>query len=219
MDELKKAIAVADVLRRKYGANQERVNRLTKAYGKDEAEEIQKEVNYCIKNDLEDRYLAVACIADHYGKDPRRSKKIGKRWADKVQARINAIYSMRGKTIEQAARDVINDNYGKGKVRELLLTFCGYTPGEVQDRVNLILKPVAPAETPTRFRIHMIPFFKHDSSTKTKSTSSSSFKFSKYETISLLSLETDSESSSSVSAVFLLFLKRPVFFATISFLV
>ena len=84
MDELKKAIAVADVLLRKYGANQERVDRLTKAYGKDGAEEIQKAVNDCIKNDFEDRYLAIAIIADHYGKGKDREKALGK-WADKIK--------------------------------------------------------------------------------------------------------------------------------------
>lgn len=164
MDRLKLVIAVADVLLDAYGKNKDRENHLKKAYGTKEADEIQKEVNFCLGSNLEDKYLAVACIADHYGKDPERRQKLG-RWADKVQARINAIYSMRGKTIEQAARDVINNNYDKGTVRELLLTFCGYTPGEVQDRVNLILKPIEPAkETPTRFRVHMIPFFKKDES-------------------------------------------------------
>ena len=163
MDDLQAAIAASDVLIGIYGINDTRKHLLS-VYGAENAAKIQSVVTDAISNGAEDKIIAVACIADHYGKDPRRSKKIGKRWADKVQARINAIYSMRGKSIEQAAKDVINDNYGKGKVRELLLTFCGYTPGEVQDRVNLILKPVVPVESSTRFRVHMIPFFKHDSS-------------------------------------------------------
>ena len=163
MDELKKAIAVADVLLRKYGTNQERVDRLTKTYGKDEAEEIQKEVNYCIKNDLEDRYLAVACIADHYGKGKDREKALG-RWANKTQDRINKIYDMRGKTVDQAAKDVINGNYGKGSVRELLLTFCGYKPETVQAKVNLILHPIKETETATKFRIHVEHFCRKDES-------------------------------------------------------
>ena len=163
MDDLQTVIAAADVLIGVYGTQDTR-KRLLSVFGSDNADKIQSAVTEAVKSNTEDKIIAVACIADHYGKDPERSKKLG-RWADKVQARINAIYGMSGKTVEQAARDVINDNYGKGKVRELLLTFCGYTPGEVQDRVNLILKPVTPApETSTRFRIHMIPFFKHDSS-------------------------------------------------------
>ena len=82
MDELKKAIAVADVLLNVYSTGQIRVDRLTKAYGKDGAEEIQQAVNDCIKNDLEDRYLAIATIADHYGKDKDREKALGK-WLTK----------------------------------------------------------------------------------------------------------------------------------------
>ena len=162
MDDLQIVIAASDVLIGVYGTQDTR-KRLLSVFGSDNADKIQSAVTEAIKTNIEDKIIAVACIAAHYGKDPERSKKLG-RWADKAQVRINAIYSLRGKTIEQAARDVINDNYGKGKVRELLLTFCGYTPGEVQDRVNLILKPVVPVKTSTRFRVHMIPFFKHDSS-------------------------------------------------------
>ena len=162
MDDLQIVIAASDVLIGVYGT-QNTQKRLLSVFGAENADKIQSAVTEAMKSNTEDKIIAVACIADHYGKDPQRSKKLG-RWADKVQARINAIYAMRGKSIEQAAKDVINDNYGKGKVRELLLTFCGYTPGEVQDRVNLILKPVVPVETSTRFRIHMIPFFKKDES-------------------------------------------------------
>lgn len=163
LDDLQTIVAASDVLIGVYGTLDTR-KRLLSVFGAENAQKIQDAVTEAVKSNTEDKIIAVACIADHYGKDPERSKKLGKRWADKVQARINAIYGMRGNSIEQAARDVINDNYGKGKVRELLLTFCGYTPGEVQDRVNLILKPVVPVETSTRFRIHMIPFFKKDES-------------------------------------------------------
>ena len=163
MDDLQTVIAASDVLIGVYSTLDTR-KRLLSVFGSDNAQKIQDAVTEAVKSNTEDKIIAAACIADHYGKNPERSKKLG-RWADKVQARINAIYGMRGKTIEQAARDVINDNYGKGKVRELLLTFCGYKPGEVQDRVNLILKPIEPAkETSTRFRVHMIHFFKKDES-------------------------------------------------------
>ena len=162
MDDLQTIVAASDVLIGVYGTQDTR-KRLLSVFGAENAQKIQDCVTEAVKTNIEDKIIAVACIADHYGKNPERSKKLG-RWADKVQARINAIYGMKGKTVEQAARDVINDNYGKGKVRELLLTFCGYTPGEVQDRVNLILKPVVPVESSIRFRVHMIPFFKHDSS-------------------------------------------------------
>lgn len=162
MDRLKLMIAVSDVLLDVYGRNKEREERLKKAYGALEAAEIQNEVNICLGRGLQCTYMAVACIADHYGKDPERRKRLG-RFADGVQAKINAIFSMRGKSIEQAARDVINGNYDKGTVRELLLEFCGYTPGEVQDRVNLILNPVIPPSVPeTEFCVHAEWFFREN---------------------------------------------------------
>lgn len=161
MDRLTLVIAVSDVLLGIYGKNASRKTLLTKAFGADGADEVQKEVNFCIGNNLEDKYMAVTCIADHYGKDPQRAKVLGK-WAAKVQARINAISAMRGKTIEQAAKDVINGNYDKGTVRELLLTFCGYTPGVVQDKVNQLLAP--PANSTTKYRIHAEHFFRKSES-------------------------------------------------------
>lgn len=158
MDRLELIIAVSDVILNVYSTREERKYRLTKAFGEKDADLIQKEVNFCIGNNLEDRYIAVACIADHYGKDKERKQKLG-RWSDKVQTRINKIYAMRGKSVEQAAKDVINGNYDTGSVRELLLTFCGYTPGVVQDKVNLILNPIKPVpNTSTKFRIHMEHF-------------------------------------------------------------
>ena len=163
MDRLQIIIAVSDVLLGFYGNDKNRADRLRKEFGEEGASLVQKEVNFVIGNDLEDRYMAVACIAGHYGKDKERKKKLGK-WSDKVQKRINAIYSMRGKAVYQAARDVINGNYDRGTARELLLTFCGYTPGVVQTRVNLILKPITPTTTATRFRIHVEHFCRKDES-------------------------------------------------------
>ena len=122
--------------------------------------EIQNEVKFCNGNNLTDKYLAVACIAGHYGKDKERKAKLGK-YADKVQARINTIYAMRGKSVTQAAKDVINGNYDKESVRELLLKFCGYDPKAVQDKVNRLLQPT---ESSTRFRIHVEHFCRKDES-------------------------------------------------------
>lgn len=159
MDRLTLVIAVSDVLLNRYGTGADRARRLSAAFGAQGAKDIQAEVNRALTGDLEARYMAVACIAGHYGKNPERAKALG-RWADKAQAAINAIYAMRGKTTEQAAKDVINGNYDKDTVRELLLTFCGYTPGVVQDKVNQLL---AMTDTSTKkFRIHAEHFFRKD---------------------------------------------------------
>lgn len=127
---------------------------------KAQTEEVQKEVKFCNGNNLADRYLAVACIAGHYGNNADRKKALGK-YADKVQARINAIYAMRGKSVTQTAKDVINGNYDKESVRTLLLKFCGYDADKVQAEVNKLLQP---SESSTRFRIHVEHFCRKDES-------------------------------------------------------
>jgi len=160
MDRLELIIAVSDVLLNVYGTREKRKVALKKKFGAEDAEKIQKEVDKCLSNDAEDKYLAVACIADHYGKDPERRRKLG-RWADKVQARINAIWGMRGNSIVQAAKDVINDNYDKDSARELLLTFCGYDPAAVQAEVN---RQLGPTPSTNKFRIHMEHFCRKDES-------------------------------------------------------
>lgn len=162
MDRLTMIITVSDVLLNVYGTREKRKAALKKKFGAEDAEKIQKEVDKCLSDSAEDKYLAVACIADHYGKDPERRKKLG-RWADKVQARINAIWGMRGKSIAQAAKDVINDNYDKDSARELLLTFCGYDPDKVQAEVNRQLGP-EPAPSGSKYRIHMEHFCRKDES-------------------------------------------------------
>ena len=75
MDRLELIIAVSDVIL---------------GIKKAQTAEIQNEVKFCNGNILIDKYLAVACIAGHYGKDKERRTRLGK-YADKVQARINAI--------------------------------------------------------------------------------------------------------------------------------
>lgn len=162
MDRLTLVSAVSDVLLNVYGTDKNREAGLKTAFGDAGAAEIQKEVNYCLANNMEDKYIAIACIADHYGKDAERIDKLGK-WADKVQTRINAIYAMHGKTTEQAAKDVINGNYDKGNVRELLLKFCGYNPGVVQDKVDRMLK-TDPMTSTTKYRIHAEHFFRKSES-------------------------------------------------------
>ena len=160
MDRLELVIAVSDVLLGVYGSNKVREYSLKAAYGVDGWKEIQAEVNHCLADSAEDKYIAVACIAGHYGNDAGRIDRLG-RWADKAQKRINAIWAMREKSITAAAKDVINGNYDKGTVRELLLRFCQYDPDKVQAEVNrIIYKPSDP--TATKFRIHAEHFFRKD---------------------------------------------------------
>lgn len=112
MDRLELVIAVSDVLL---------------GIKKAQTTEIQNEVKFCNGNNLADRYLAVACIAGHYGNNTDRKKALG-RYADKVQARINAIYAMRGKTVTQTAKDVINGNYDKESVQNCYSNSADMTP-------------------------------------------------------------------------------------------
>lgn len=165
MTRLELVIAVSDVLLGLYGTRNTRKKALNKKFGAENAVKIQKEVDKCLSDSAEAKYLAVACIADHYGKDPERSRKLG-RWASKVQAKINAIYDMRGKSMDGVVKDVINNNYDKDDVRELLLKFCGYNPDAVQKAVNdkLTPKPTPAPTTGTKFTIHAIHFFKKNES-------------------------------------------------------
>ena len=159
MDELKKTIAVSDILLNKYGAKEARIAALKQAgFSVDEIDEIQKEVNRSISDNREPFYMAVACINNEYGDKEKRRSVLG-RWYNAVQESIAKIKSMGGKTIEQAAKDVINNNYGKGAVRVLLLKYCGYDAAKVQAEVDRILrqKPAA-----TRFRIHVEHFCRKD---------------------------------------------------------
>lgn len=160
MTRLEMVIAVSDVLLDVYGRRNTRKTALNKKFGAENAAKIQKEVDKCLSDSAEAKYLAVACIADHYGKDPERSRKLGKRWASKVQAKINAIYDMRGKSMDRVVKDVINNNYDKDDVRTLLLKFCGYNPDAVQKAVNDKLMPKPIPTTGTRFCVHAVHFFK-----------------------------------------------------------
>lgn len=139
MDNLQATIAACDVILGVYGTGATREKQLN-TFGKANAKKIQDEVTRVWgSQDLISRDMAVYVIDGRAGKDPYRKKRLGK-YAAKAQARIDAIYAMRGKTVTQAAKDVINDNYGKGAIRELLLSFCGYDAEKVQAEVNRLLE-------------------------------------------------------------------------------
>jgi len=157
MDNLQTTIGACDVMLNIYGSGETRGKQLS-AFGAVNAKKIQDEVTRVWGNqDLIARDMAVYVIAGRAGKDPYRTKRLGK-YADKAQARVEAIYAMRGKTVERAAKDVINDNYGKDAIRKLLLSFCEYDAEKIQSEVNRILQPAEDSSTDTKFRIHMEHF-------------------------------------------------------------
>jgi len=163
MDNLQTLIVAVDCILNIYGTNKIRENMLS-VFGSYNAEKIQSEVDRVWgKEDLIARNMAVYVIAGHAGKDNYRKKRLGK-YADKAQARVELIYAMRGKTVTRAAKDVINDNYGKDAVRNLLLSFCGYDAEKVQAEVNRLLKPAEDTNTDTKFRIHVEHFCRKDES-------------------------------------------------------
>jgi L-ascorbate metabolism protein UlaG (beta-lactamase superfamily) len=159
MDRLKLIIAVSDVILNKYGKNPKRKQLLTKKYGAKDAQEIQNEVNVCVSNKAEYKYLAVASIAGHYGAGKTRRKALGLKW-QKTQFRIDYIYSMRGRSLESVAKLVIGGMFDKDSARELLLKFCGYNPEAVQAAVNYILNTKSNA----KFCVYPIWFFQGNES-------------------------------------------------------
>ena len=159
MDRLELVIAVSDVMLNRYGTKDTRKKKLTAKYGGKEAQEIQKEVDVCVSNRAEAKYIAVACIAGHYGRGEARRKALGRRYTA-AQDRIDYIYSMRGKSVTSAANLVISGMFDKGSVRRLLLTFCGYDAEKVQAEVDRILR----IKSTARFCVYPIWFFEDDES-------------------------------------------------------
>lgn len=158
MDRLELVIAVSDVLLGVYGKGTTRVKKLTAKYGND-ATTIQNEVNTVCSQKTQAHYMAVACIAGHYGVAKARRKALGT-WYTKVQDRIDYIYGMRGKTVTSVANLVIGGMFDKDDVRSLLLRFCGYDPDAVQAEVNRILTTTSDA----KFCVYPVWFFEKDSS-------------------------------------------------------
>ena len=156
MNRLELIIAVSDVLLGRYGTNETRKKKLTEKYGSD-ATTIQNEVNACVSSKAQEKYMAVACIAGHYGTGPDRRKALGT-WYTKTQDRIDYIYSMRGRSINSVAKLVISGQFDKGSARELLLRFCGYDPAKVQEEVSRILSEKKTAQ----FCVWPVWFFEED---------------------------------------------------------
>ena len=139
MDDLQITIAAADVLLDVYGTGDTR-SRMLWVFGRENASRIQQEVDRLVDDENEKIFsMAVYAIAGHAGNDEYRKKRLGT-YYEKVRKKINAIYDLRGKTIEQAAADVIAGRYRKNETRKLLLKFAEYDPQIVQGEVNRIQK-------------------------------------------------------------------------------
>ena len=135
MDNFQIAVVSSDVILGVYGTRDARTAQLA-VWGADNRKRIQDEVNRVWGD--EDKIvfnMAVATIGGFMGKGEYRTKRLGK-WADKVQARINKIYALRGKSNTEAAKLGISGAFGNGAIRVKLLTFCGYNAEAVQKKVN-----------------------------------------------------------------------------------
>lgn len=144
-NNLQITILAAETMLGTFGSSSERVKNLS-VFGKKNAEAIQAEIERVWHSTDETIFdLAVYAIADFAGKGDYRRKRLGQ-WADSVQKRINAIDSLKGKTISGAAQDVLDRKYGTNEVRKMLLEFNGYDPEKVQEEVNKILKVVPETE-------------------------------------------------------------------------
>lgn len=154
MNRIDLIIAVSDVLLNRYSTKGTRKRKLRAKFGAADADRIQKEVDTVVSQKAEAKYMAVACIAEHYGKGKERRKALGWRYT-KVQDRIDYIYSMRGRSLESVAKLVIGGMFDKDDARELLLKFCGYNPEAVQAAVNYILNTKSSA----KFCVYPIWFF------------------------------------------------------------
>ena len=139
LDNLGVTILASETILGTYGSGKVRLDQLG-AFGAKNAVAIQDEVDR-VWDDTDKTVsdLAVYCIADMAGRDKYRKKRLGL-WADSVQAKINDIHALAGKSIEQAAEDVLVDKYGTGAVRRRLLAFNGYDAEKVQEAVNKALQ-------------------------------------------------------------------------------
>lgn len=158
MDRVTLYKAVSDVLLGTYGAGDIRVAHLTEVFGKNGQKAVQTAVNDAVKAKRQTFIMAVATIAGHYGRGTERKKKLGK-YEPEVQAEVNRIYNLRGKSTEEAARAVISGAFDKDNVRTLLLNFCDYDPAAVQAKVNDILIGDTVA---ARVRLHVPRFWENN---------------------------------------------------------
>ena len=170
MNDLQITICAAEVILGTYGSGDNRKSMLA-VFGQNNAKKIQQKVNEIIlSNKKVIHALAISAIAGYLGKNDYRAKRLFS-WNGQVQTHINEIYSLKGKTIQDAAQDVISNKYGTGEIRVLLLKFCGYDPAKVQEEVNKIIKSSPQDKKKEQitsekktFCIHAVHFFKKNES-------------------------------------------------------
>ena len=103
MDNLQITIAAVDCILDVYGKRGTRAEQLS-VFGKDNARKIQDEINRIWGHDDKVLFaMAVYAIAGHAGKGSYRKKRLGT-YAAATQRKIDEIYAMRGKNVEEAAR-------------------------------------------------------------------------------------------------------------------
>lgn len=139
MDNLQVTIAAVDCILGVYGSGKTREKMLS-VFGADNAARIQAEIDR-VWDDMDKIIfdMAVYVIAGHAGKDAYRRKRLGN-YAEDTQARIDVLYALSGKTVEEATQLVLDNEFGTNAVRKLLLEFCGYDVEKVQAAVNDALK-------------------------------------------------------------------------------
>ena len=149
MDELQVAVVSSDVILGVYGTNTTRSEQLS-VFGAANAAKVQAEINRVWGHDDEIIFnMAAATIAGFMSKGAYRKKRLGK-WEPKVQAKINQIYALRGRSKSEAVKLIRANAFGKGAVRRLLLEFCGYDANIVQTAVNeAIQREQEAADEPT----------------------------------------------------------------------
>ncbi len=139
MNNLQATIGACDCILGVYSSEKNREKQLS-VFGASNAEKIQDEINRVWGNADKIAFdMAVYIIARRAGKNSYRRKRLGK-YADAAQKKVDEIYALRGKTVEQAARLVLEGKFGTMAVRELLLKFCGYNVSKVQAKVNELLE-------------------------------------------------------------------------------
>ena len=135
MNNLQIAVVSSDVILGVYGTKDTRVQQLS-VWGADNRAKIQAEVNRVWGHEDQIIFnMAVAAIAGFMGKGDYRKKRLGK-WAAKVQARINKIYELRGRSTAEAVKLVRSGAFSNDAIRTLLLGFCGYNVQIIQEAVN-----------------------------------------------------------------------------------
>ena len=138
MDNLQVTIAACDSMLGVYGTKATREKQLD-SFGSANRKKVQDEINRVWADAGKVAFdMAVYIIAGHAGKGSYRKKRLGK-YATSARNKVDEIYSLRGKTIEQAAQLVLEGKFGTMAVRELLLKFCGYSAAKVQAKVNELL--------------------------------------------------------------------------------